>query len=457
MIRRRSLARLRKEVEPVEPAALGRLAVRWHGVSSPRPSPHALLDVVEQLQGAPLPASMVESEILPARLAGYSRADLDAVLAAGEVVWVGLEPIGDRDGRLALYLADHVARLLPPMPPRAPAAARERAILEHLRAHGASFFSGLHDAAGGGYPGETVRALWDLAWQGAVTNDTWQALRAFLGSRPEGRRERRREEAPPRSLRLAPPTAEGRWSLVRPVSSADAKSRTTWAAAAAAQLAARHGVVTREALSLESVPGGFGALYPVLSAMEQSGRLRRGYFVAGLGAAQFALPGALDLLRSLRDAPPDGTEADTVLLAATDPANPYGGTLKWPSQGPMRTAGAMVVLVDGALAAYLARGARQLTTWLPDGEPGRSRTARAIARALMARAREGGNEPRGMLIEDIDGGAPAAHAMAPFLAEAGFAAGAMGFHVRVQREGLAAGVADADQGRLTSSAPSDFR
>jgi ATP-dependent Lhr-like helicase len=234
---------------------------------------------------------------------------------------------------------------------------------------------------------------------------------------------------------------------------------TKWAAAVAQQLLARHGVLTREAVMAESLPGGFGIVYPVLKAMEENGRLRRGYFVAGLGATQFALPGALDLLRSLRDTPDD---PEVVVLAASDPANPYGAVLKWSAKkqpqsapstqstsnsadsarsavafdagrGPTRTVGATVILVDGVLAAYLARGDRQLLAFLPDAEPQRSRAARAIAQVLIDRARAGGDAPRGMLIEEIDGAAAARHPIAPYLAEAGFAAGALGFQATYAR------------------------
>ncbi len=286
-----------------------------------------------------------------------------------------------------------------------------------------------------------------------------------------------------RARRLTLPSAEGRWSLVRPERSEHevhlkTATATRWAAAIAQQLLARHGVLTREAVMAESLPGGFGTVYPVLKAMEESGHLRRGYFVTGLGATQFALPGALDLLRSLRDgnrADADEKEgAEVVALAATDPANPYGATLKWPAsatcavsarqapsaapaaaagqdhvgasspaslgaappsagRGPTRSVGATVVLVNGALAAYLARGDRQLLTWLPDAEPEWSRTARAVARLLIDRARGGGESPRGMLIEEIDGGPPGNHTLAPFLTEAGFILGAMGFQATFPR------------------------
>jgi len=330
--------------------------------------------------------------------------------------------------------------------------------------------------------------LWDLVWQGLVTNDTFHALRAFTRVRAARRRHPRAPSAF-RSRRLAPPSAEGRWTLVHATAHTAAqtgtgKSRATaWITAATQQLLTRHGVITREALSIESIPGGFSTVYPVLKMMEESGRLRRGYFVTGLGAAQFALPGAVDRLRSLRDAPED---AEVVALAATDPANPYGATLRWPGKpprtprtgttkgviaaasvgsvlnetratagqgqgrqeaknsvtsvvdetpasagrGPTRTVGATVMLVNGSLAAYLSRGDRQLLVWLPEAEPERSKTARAVARTLIERARATGAEgPRGMLIEEIDGTTPTAHPLAPYLKEAGFVAGALGFHM----------------------------
>jgi ATP-dependent Lhr-like helicase len=205
---------------------------------------------------------------------------------------------------------------------------------------------------------------------------------------------------------------------------------TQWAAAVTQQLLARHGVVTREALNVESIPGGFGVVYPVLKGLEEAGRLRRGYFVAGLGATQFALPGALDLLRSLRTAP---DEVEIAVLAATDPANPYGAALKWShspdskeTRGPTRTVGATVILVNGAAAAYLSRGDRQLTTWLPEVEPERSKAARAVSQVLIDRARSGGDAPRGMLIEEIDSLPAGDHPLAPFLVEAGFVKSALG-------------------------------
>jgi ATP-dependent Lhr-like helicase len=223
-------------------------------------------------------------------------------------------------------------------------------------------------------------------------------------------------------------------------------AQTRWLAATTEQLLARHGVLTREAASAESLPGGFGAIYPILKALEENGRIRRGYFVAGLGATQFALPGALDLLRSLRDGLHDGDDAEVVVLSAADPANPYGATLKWPAvpgtdtgRGATRTVGATVIIVNGALAAFLARGNRLLLTWLPEAEPERSRAGRAVAHVLIERARQarpGDESPRGMLIEEIDGSVPSAHTIAPWLIEAGFVGGAMGFQATFKNRPL---------------------
>lgn len=460
-LRRRSLAALRHEIEPVGADALGRFLLSWHGIGSARHGLEPLLDAIEQLQGAALPASELERNILPARVQDYQPAMLDTLMAAGEVVWIGVEPLGERDGRIALYLTDHVAALRPPaiapnasarrepekagptspgLKSRPTAAPEGRAaeVLDYLREHGASFFAPLHDGTGGGFPKETVDALWELVWKGLVTNDTLHPLRAY--SRSEETRATRRDKPRPfRSRRLVPPAAEGRWSVV-PAPRMTKTSSTDWAAAMAQQLLARHGVVTRETVAAEAVAGGFTAVYAVLKAMEDTGRVRRGYFVAGLGAAQFAMPAALDLLRSGRDQP---EEPRTVLLAATDPANPYGGIVKWPEltsgnttdatdsgRGPTRSVGALVILVDGAAAGYLRRGERELLLFLPDAEPQRSRVGRAVARALLDLSR--GRQPgqRGMLIAEINGAAATAHPAARMFVEEGFVVGALGLQVR---------------------------
>jgi ATP-dependent Lhr-like helicase len=194
-IRRKSLARLRREVEPVEQKTLARMLTRWQGIVQPRRGLDALLDAIESLQGAPLPASILETKILPARIAGYRASDLDTLIAAGEVVWVGLDSLGERDGRIALYLAEQLPALWPTQAgreQRTESNEREAAIVEYLRARGASFFQELHEGVGGGYPGETLDALWRLVWRGMVTNDGMAALRAYCEppatSRKPGRR-----------------------------------------------------------------------------------------------------------------------------------------------------------------------------------------------------------------------------------------------------------------------------
>jgi ATP-dependent helicase Lhr and Lhr-like helicase len=425
-IRRRSLAKLRHQVEPVEPAVLGRLVTHWQGVVRRRRGLDALLDAVENLQGAPLIASILETEILPARVEAYQPSDLDALTTAGEVVWGGLEPLGEHDGRLALYLTDHVAKL---RQPRAPADLpdRERLIVDHLARNGATFFAALHEAAGGGYPGETVGAIWALVWNGVVTNDSLNAVRAFV--RPPERSRRKAAQTARaarsfRSRRVAPPTAEGRWSLIAARLGA-AITPTESTTALAQQLLSRYGILTREIAAAENVSGGFGAVYDILKALEDAGRIRRGYFASGVGATQFALPAALDLLRSFKEEP---EEPEVVVLAATDPANPYGTILRWPEstqgrdqRGPTRSAGSLVVMVNGTLAAYISRGARQLLAFLPDDEPAQASTARGLA-STLARI--------GLLVHEINGLPASQHPLAPYLVEAGFSPSAMGFQIR---------------------------
>jgi ATP-dependent Lhr-like helicase len=460
-IRRRSLARLRKEVEPVEQRTLARLFTRWQGVVQPRRGLDALLDVIENLQGAPLPASILETEILPARLVGYKPADLDTLIAAGEVVWVGMDPIGERDGRIGLYLAEKLSALWPIAPsqptervlrddegnviPVSPAeVSKETEIVEYLKRYGASFFQDLHDGVGGGYPGETLEALWSLVWKGLLTNDGMAALRAYC-ERPaaSSRKPARRvnQQAAFRSRRTTPPTAQGRWAL-NAATFANDRSATEWSHAMAQQLLTRYGVVFRETAHAENLPGGFSAIYDVMKALEESGKIRRGYFAADLGATQFAMPAAVDLLRSLR-VQQDPDKVEMLQLAATDPANPYGALMRWPQASPdtgtsgtslTRSVGARVILCDGALVAYLRRGNPNLQVFLPEEEPQRSQVARHLAEFLVRRVQgergEDDAERAGMLISTVNGFAVAESVMARPLLDAGFAAGAMGFNVR---------------------------
>jgi ATP-dependent Lhr-like helicase len=456
-IRRKSLARLRKEVEPVEQRTLARLFTRWQGVVQPRRGLDALLDVIENLQGAPLPASIVETEILPARLLGYKSSDLDTLIAAGEVVWVGFDPIGERDGRIGFYLAEKLADLWPIAPtptvervvrdeegkivPAAVTVSRETEIVAYLQGHGATFFQDLHDGVGGGYPGETLEALWSLVWKGMLTNDGMAALRAYCeraaasGSRKPARRVHQQTGTGFRSRRTTPPTAQGRWALNGAAFAKD-RSATEWSHAIALQLLTRYGVVFRETAHAENLPGGFSAIYDVMKALEESGKIRRGYFAADLGATQFAMPAAVDLLRSLRtQSNPDKVEM--MQLAATDPANPYGALMRWPAAPDVgssltRSVGARVILCDGALVAYLRRGNPNLQMFLPEEEPQRSQVARSLAEFLVKRLQSLEDESGrgGMLIATVNGVAVAEHWMARFLLDAGFAAGAMGFNVR---------------------------
>jgi ATP-dependent helicase Lhr and Lhr-like helicase len=429
-LKRRSLARLRKEVEPAPPAALGRFLAEWHGLHTPRTGPEALLTVIEQLQGAPLPASVLEADVLPARLRGYRPGDLDQLCSAGEIAWLGLSPLGERDGQIALYLADQRPLLAPP--PRAvegELAGRLRALFTQ---RGALFFSDLA-AETGAFPRDLLAALWDLVWAGEVTNDTLAPLRGYLRGASGEAKERRASlrRGAFRSRRVGPPGSEGRWSLVarggRP------PTETERRAALARTLLERHGVLTREAVGAEGVIGGFSAVYDVLKAMEDAGRVRRGYFVAGLGATQFALPGSEDRLRSAREPP---AVARTLILAAMDPANPYGAALAWPeprapevkSARPQRAAGAHVVLRDGELIGYVGRTEKNLLTFLPEAEPARGQAAKALAGALAALVAEG--RRRTLLIGRIDGEEAERSPFGAKLVEAGFAGTSKGYFKR---------------------------
>ena len=364
-LRRRSLAALRREVEPVEGDALARFLPAWHGVGSNRRGIDGLVDVLGQLSGAALPASVLERDVLPARLADYHAADLDALCTSGDVVWTGADALGAHDGRVRLVFRDQAPLLVPP-PADLDGGPVHDTLLAHLDQRGASFWPELVQAVAGAVgvrveEAEVLAALWDLVWAGHVTNDSLAPVRALVGGRGTRRAEPRRNR--PRVGRLTrsgPPAAAGRWSLVAPLLQ-PTPSPTEAGHARALQLLERYGVLTREAALAEGIEGGFAGVYPVLKALEERGTLRRGYFVAGLGAAQFALPGAVDRLRACREQA-DGVP---VVLAATDPAQPYGASLPWPATNgrPARAAGAHVVLVDGTVVGYLERGGHHLVTF----------------------------------------------------------------------------------------------
>jgi ATP-dependent Lhr-like helicase len=424
LLKRRSLAKLRREIEPVEPPAFARFLLEWQNVMRPRAGLEALLSVIEQLQGAAVPASVLETEVLPARLSGYKPADLDLLCAAGEVLWRGVSPIGPHDGRVALYLPDRYRLLAPP--PGAAEGDLAGKLRDLLARRGALFFSDLV-AETKAFPRELVDVLWDLVWAGEATNDTLAPLRSYVRG-PAARAGRRQFRGRSfRSRRAGPPGSEGRWSLLPTGSGSPLPSETERRAAITMALLERWGVLTREAVHAEDLPGGFSTVYPVAKAMEEAGRVRRGYFVAGLGAAQFALPGADDRLRALREVT-DDDEARTFVLAATDPANPYGAAVAWPDgEGarPQRAAGAQVILHDGRLVAWLSRADRNLLTFLPESEPERSETATAIAAALASLVASGRRNV--LLVARVDGEEPHRSPLARHLAEAGFQAGSRGY------------------------------
>ncbi len=418
-LRRRSLAALRAEVEPVEPATLGRFLPAWQHVGGRLRGVGGVLTVVEQLAGCAIPASALEPLVLRTRVADYTPAMLDELTAAGEVLWAGAGSLPGADGWLGLHLADSASLTLPDPTPLDELGDLAGRVLAALAGGGGYFFRQLVDAVGAaGHPvtdDELHATLWDLVWAGHVGNDTLAPVRTLLQGGRGAHRSRRptprsrygsgarlhsRPGRPALPTRVGPPTAAGRWSVLPPPE----PDRTLRTHAAAELLLERHGLVTRGAVVSERIPGGFGGVYRVLSAFEDAGRCRRGYFVAGLGAAQFGTAGAVDRLRAEAD-DGTGTAAESTMgatadprrdgasrsqesrraltLAATDPANPYGAALPWPDRQPARgtdgtgtgtpsghrpgrKAGALVVLVDGELVLYVERGGRTLLTFRDD-------------------------------------------------------------------------------------------
>jgi ATP-dependent Lhr-like helicase len=388
MVRRRSLAILRKEIEPVDRSVFTRFTVEWHGIDDDRSGTDALVDAIGRLQGASLVASGLDDDVLAARVRGYRPSMLDELCTSGELMWVGAGSIGARDGRIRLVWADQAPLVLAAYePPEAPGGEVHAALRAALHGHGASFWGALRARVTGYTDSEVLAALWDLVWAGEVTNDSLAPVRAMLAGGPGAsrrggpassgayRRAARRTSAyvmrPRRAASLTarsgPPTASGRWSLVADALGGDPSTgdvmhtdvmHTEVMHAAAAQLLERHGIVTREAVLAEGLKGGFAGVYAVLRRLEERGEVRRGYFVDGLGAAQFAVPGAVDRLRAtdVRDR--------VVALAATDPAQPFGAAVDWPeSTGrAQRQAGALVVIANGeALIWCDVRGGHLVT------------------------------------------------------------------------------------------------
>jgi ATP-dependent Lhr-like helicase len=375
-LRRRTLAHLRNQVAPVGSEGLARFLSRWHELSSPRSGPPRLRQAVQQLEGLFLPFADLENAILPARIDGFTGAALDELGALGEVVWLGRGGSSSSDTRVALFRRDRVRALYDPpaLPDDAPAL--ERTIWNQLNAQGASFFAQLQQGCAGATSDEILAALWQLVWAGLVTNDTFQPLRAIAAAR-------RPKSARP-AARLTIAQAAGRWSTVAALLQPPLPD-TQRAHARALALLERYGVVSREAAIAEATPGGFAPLAQVMRAMEEVGKIRRGFFVEGLTGAQFALPGAVERLRDARDA--DSADEDaTLTLAAVDPANPYGALLPWPTtvggrvdtEGdggdssevvapPRRAPGARVVLVGGVLVFFVDRSGRHLRVFSDDG------------------------------------------------------------------------------------------
>jgi ATP-dependent Lhr-like helicase len=418
-IKRRSLARLRKQVEAVPQRQFAKFLPRWQRADRSGRGCDAVLDAVEQLQGAPLGVSDLETAILPARIRDYRPEMLDQLLLAGEIVWQGCESLGPRDGRVALFLADRQPLLDVRQVESAAAVLADDAqaaqLHDALATRGALRFPQIAEIVGG-FPPDVLAALWRLVWAGLVTNDTLAPLRSACGDAPAARSAPRRQRSRRPQFRSRRqrvlPGSEGRWTLLPPLDGAQA-SATERLCAWAGQLVLRYGVVTRELLARETPRGGFAAVYPVLKAMEEAGRLRRGYFVEGLGGLQFAQPGAEQLLR----VPPAKSGDAPLLLAAADPANPYGAALPWPAAPasearPKRAAGARVLLAEGELLAYLSPSGRDLATFVdPDGD-----AARLLADALADAA--GGDAA--CLLQRIDGRSPADSPWLAALQQAGF-------------------------------------
>ncbi len=415
-LRRASLAVLREEIEPADQRALARLLPAWQGVDR-HPASGAgvdrLREVLVPLQGLALPVEAWERDVLPRRTGAYSPAWMDQLCASGEIVWVGAGALGRNSGRLALYFREDAAVLGPPRAGESPDQPAHDAIRERL-GRGACFFTDLLvdvELA----PEELQEALWDLVWAGQVTNDAFAPLRAprltlARAQRDLGRRRTGRFSA--RSRRGSAATVQGRWSLTAPLfaGGVDPSERRR---AVAELMLERYGILTREQVLAEGVPGGFSSIYPELSQLETLGHARRGYFVEGLGGAQFAVPGAVERLRALRD-----DDASPLVLAAVDPAQPYGAALPWPKrQGLRRVAGAYIVLAAGEPVLYLERGGRSLITLVDASDV---RLLPSLS-ALVDHVRRGAIKRLGL--ERVDGEGALTSPLGPALLELGFQEG----------------------------------
>jgi ATP-dependent helicase Lhr and Lhr-like helicase len=394
-LRRASLAALRREVEPAEQAAFGRFLPSWHGIDRRA----SLREALVPLQALPLPVSLWEAEVLPRRVPDYRPEQLDALCASGELVWVGAGL-----DRVAVFFRDDAAVLGQPPAAPAPEGAEHDEIRAALRG-GALFWSDFGRE-------ELLPALWDLVWAGEATNDAWGPLRATSRYQVPSRDRHGRRFSRTRAAR--PAATQGRWSLAAGLFAGGEPDRR----ALAELLLERQGIVTRDGVRGEGIAGGYGAVYAKLRALETLGTCRRGYFVEGLGGAQFALGGAVERLRELR--PREDEEPEALVLAAADPAQPYGAAVPWPKRAgarAARVAGAHVVLLGGEAALFVERGGRSL---VPLREPEEEWLRIALA-ALVARVKRGG--ARRLAVERFDGEPVADTMVMPLLVEAGFLAG----------------------------------
>lgn len=404
-LRRASLAALRREVEPTEQAALARFLPRWHGIG--RRS--ALREALVPLQGLALPVSLWESDVLPRRVPGYQPSQLDALCASGEVVWIGAGL-----DRVAIYFREDAPALGRPGAAAAPEGEPHERIRLALRRSALFWYDLLAET--GLEADQALTALWDLVWAGEATNDAWTPLRAerrYGVPRPDRQRVRRFS----RQRKAAVTATQGRWSLVNTMFTGSDPVKAD-RRALAELLLERHGIVTRDSVRAEGVAGGYSAVYGELKALETLGVCRRGYFVEGLGGAQFALPGAVERLRELR--PREDEEPEPLVLAASDPAQPYGAALPWPKRAgarAARVAGAFVVLLGGEAALFVERGGRSL---VPLREPDEEWLRRAIA-VLVDHVKRGG--AKRLAVERFDGVPVVETDLMPLLLEAGFLAG----------------------------------
>jgi ATP-dependent helicase Lhr and Lhr-like helicase len=416
-VRRASLARLRKEVEAADRTELARFLPSWQNVDAFRKAgagPDRLREALVPLQGVALTPKVWETDVLPRRLGAYSPNWLDQLCTSGELIWIGAGSLGRSDGRVALYFREDV-RLAGPPPANGKLEIPTGEVVDAIRGRletGPSFWLDL--VADLHHPAEEIHnALWDLAWAGEVTNDAFSPLRAprlraVLQTERGGRRFGRRRS----NMGAA---VQGRWSLTAPIF-AGAPGPGARLRAQAELMMERYGIVTRETVLAEGVPGGFSTLYSELGNLELLGTARRGYFVEGLGGAQFALPGAVERLRSLPEA-----KGDYMVLAATDPANPYGASLPWPKleggRRPGRTPGSYLLLRDGEPEVFIERGGRGLLRLRSMDEDELGVAMRALSDAVTA-----GHLPK-LAVEKLDGEAVIGSGHEEALIGAGFSRG----------------------------------